>query len=173
MVCTLHVSTGGVKDLQSLVTRSLFSVCSQCLRYAHSSARNMFVSSESSDVLLHFITPELQKAIDFNKAFDSFQHEATWNSLRNHSISEQYICFLTKQNTDQRATVLTDVESDEFSIARGTKQGDLLSSLLFNSVLQSAMEKDIGIWKDEGLGIKLSDEKKTVFQTWASQTTCS
>ena len=35
-----------------------------------------------------------------------------------------------------------------------------LSSLLFNSFLQSAMEKDIETWKDEGLGIKLSDEKR-------------
>ena len=61
---------------------------------------------------------------------------------------------------DQRATVLTDVESDEFGIAHGTKQGDPLSSLLFNSVLQSAMEKDIGTWKEKGLGIKLSDEKR-------------
>ena len=61
---------------------------------------------------------------------------------------------------DQRATVLTDVESDEFRIARGTKQGDLLSSLLFHSVLQSAVEKDTETWNDKGLGIKLSDEKR-------------
>ena len=55
--------------------------------------------------------------------------------------------------------MLTDVESDEFGIAHGTKHGDLWSSLLFNSVLQSAMEKDIETWKDKGEGIKLSDEK--------------
>ena len=64
-----------------------------------------------------------------------------------------------KLYTDQRATVLTDVESDEFGIARGTNQGDLLSSLLFNSVLQLAMEKDIETWKENGLDIKRSDEK--------------
>ena len=43
---------------------------------------------------------------------------------------------------------LTDVESDEFGIARGTKHGEPLSSLLFNSVLQSSMEKDVEIWKE-------------------------
>ena len=48
----------------------------------------------------------------------------------------------SKLYADQRATVLTDVESDEFRIARGATQGDPLSSLLFNSVLQSAMEKE-------------------------------
>ena len=29
--------------------------------------------------------------VDFKKAFDSMQHDAIWSSLRNHSISEQYI----------------------------------------------------------------------------------
>ena len=54
-------------------------------------------------------------------------------------------------------TVLTDVESDEFRNVRGTKQGD---RLLFNSVLQSPVEKDTETWNENGLGIKLSDEKK-------------
>ena len=40
------------------------------------------------------------------------------------------------------------------------KQGDLLISLLSNSVLESTMEKDVETWKENGLGIKLSDEKK-------------
>ena len=99
-------------------------------------------------------------AIDFQKAFDSIQRDAIWSSLRNHSISEQYICLLKKLYADQRATVLTDVESDEFKIARGTKQGDLLSSLLCNSVLQSAMVKDIGTWNEKGLGIKIGRREK-------------
>ena len=59
-------------------------------------------------------------ASDLKKAFDSMQHAAIWRSFRNHSVSEQYICFLQKLYTDQRATVLTDVESDKFGIARGT-----------------------------------------------------
>ena len=40
------------------------------------------------------------------------------------SVSDQYIYFRKILYTDQRATVLCDVESDEFGIARGTKQGD-------------------------------------------------
>ena len=35
-------------------------------------------------------------AIDFQKTFDSIQHDAIWRYLRNHSISEQYICLLKK-----------------------------------------------------------------------------
>ena len=41
-----------------------------------------------------------------------------------------------------------------------TKQRDPLSSFLFNSVLQSAKEKDTGTWNDKGLGIELGDEKR-------------
>ena len=68
--------------------------------------------------------------------------------------------FSESLHADQRATLLTVVKSDEFEIARGTEQGDLFSSSLFNSVLQSAMEKDIGIWKEKSCGIKLGDENK-------------
>ena len=47
-------------------------------------------------------------AIDVQKAFGSIQHDATWRSLTEHSISDQYICLLKKLYADQRATVLTD-----------------------------------------------------------------
>ena len=33
-------------------------------------------------------------AIDDKKAFDSIQNDAIWRCLRNHSISEEYICLL-------------------------------------------------------------------------------
>ena len=75
-------------------------------------------------------------------------------------LSEQYICLVKRLYADQSATALTDVESDEFEIARGQKQGDFLSSFLFNSVLQSAMEKDTGTWNEKVLGIKLGEEKR-------------
>ena len=55
-------------------------------------------------------------AIDVQKAFDSIHHDAIWSSLRKQSISEQQIGLLKKLNADQRATVLTDVESDSGSL---------------------------------------------------------
>ena len=58
--------------------------------------------------------------------------------------------------TDQRATVLTDVEGDEFSWNKTRRP---LCGLFFNSVLQSAMERDMKTWTEKGLAIKLSDEK--------------
>ena len=49
----------------------------------------------------------------------------------------------------QLALVMTDAESGEFHVWRGTKQGDLQRSLLFNAVLQHVMTKDIEQCKRE------------------------
>ena len=58
----------------------------------------------------------------------------------------------------QEGTVFTDKESDVFPIKRGTKQGDPLSSLLFNTVLQYSLENDLIQWQEKQTGIRLSDK---------------
>ena len=59
---------------------------------------------------------------------------------------------------NQKASVQTDVESNMFEIQKGTKQGDPMSSLLFNTVLQNSLKDDIQRWqKKKGMGIYLSD----------------
>ena len=60
--------------------------------------------------------------------------------------------------SQQEGTVLTDKESDAFPIKRGTKPGDPLSSLLFNTVLQFSMEGDLKRWQEKQKGIRLSDK---------------
>ena len=42
---------------------------------------------------------------------------------------------------DQKASVQTDEESESFDIQKGSKQGDPMSSLLFNTVLQYSLKK--------------------------------
>ena len=79
-------------------------------------------------------------------------------ALKSYGIEHDYISFLKKLCRDQKATVLTEEESDMFDIKKGTKQGDPLSSLLFNMVLQKALEDDIPRWQEKkGMGIYLSD----------------
>ena len=64
---------------------------------------------------------------------------------------------LQRLYSQQEGTVLTDKESDVFSIKRGTKQGDPLSSLLFNTVLQYSLREDLDRWQERRKVIKLSD----------------
>ena len=87
-------------------------------------------------------TYEWVAKIDFAKPFDAVHLEAIWRSLATFEISKPYVSLLKKLYSNRCATVLTDTESDEFQTARGSKQGDPWSSLLFNSVLHFAMEDD-------------------------------
>ena len=54
----------------------------------------------------------------------------------------------------------TDEESETFDIQKGSKQGDPLSSLLFNTVLQYALKNVVQKWQKKGMGIYLSDQER-------------
>ena len=75
------------------------------------------------------------------------------STSRRHSAPSHTNQFGTPSYRDQKASVLTDEESDMFEIKKGTKQGDFLSSLLFNMVLQNSP----ALAKGKGMGIYLSD----------------
>ena len=96
--------------------------------------------------------------IDFTKAFDSIKHSAIWKSLRHYGVKPAYVKLLQRLYSQQEGTVLTDKESEVFSIKRGTKQGDPLSSLLFNTVLQYSLESNLTKWQENKKGIRLSDK---------------
>ena len=96
--------------------------------------------------------------VDFTKAFDSISHKSIWDALKSCNIDHDYISLLKKIYRDQKASVQTDEESNIFDIRKGTKQGDPLSSLLFNTVLQYSLKDEIQRWlKKKGMGIYLSD----------------
>ena len=84
--------------------------------------------------------------IDFMKAYDSIIHNSIWDALETCGIEHQYINLLKRRYKNQKATVMTDKESDMFEIKKGTKQGDPPSSLLFNTVLQVALRDDFPRW---------------------------
>ena len=86
--------------------------------------------------------------IDFMKAFDRIRHRALWTSL------PSYVGLLKRLYSQQEGTVMTDTESAVFSITTGTKQGDPVSSLLFN------LEDDLKRWQEKRKGIRLSDKKR-------------
>ena len=63
-------------------------------------------------------------AVDFQKAFDSVIFDSIWASLRESGVEEGYIHLLECLYSDQKGTVKFGVQSDEFNIESGTKQGD-------------------------------------------------
>ena len=85
--------------------------------------------------------------VDFTKAFDSIIHKSIWDALKSCNIDHDYISFLKKIFRDQKASVQTDEESNIFDIREGTKQGDPLSSLPFNTVLQYSLKDEIQRWQ--------------------------
>ena len=99
--------------------------------------------------------------VDFMKAFDSISHNSIWEALLSCNVDHGYVCLLRKIYKDQKASVQTDEESEIFDIQKGSKQGDPMSSLLFNTVLQYALKNVIHRWqKKKGMGIYLSDQER-------------
>ena len=72
-------------------------------------------------------------------------------------VKPAYVRLLQRLYSQQEGTVLTDKASSVFSIKKGTKQGDPLSSLLFNTVLQYSLEEDLKRWQEKRKDIRLSD----------------
>eukprot|EP00973_Karenia_brevis_P040351 5574495-Karenia_brevis.AAC.1 len=100
-------------------------------------------------------------AVDFKKVFDSVDHDALWESLAKQKIAAPYIKLLQTLYTNQVATVKTDRQSRQFNVQRGVKQGDPLSSLFFNALLEDLFKTLKLRWTQPGHGIKLGDTPMT------------
>ena len=99
--------------------------------------------------------------VDFTKPFDSISHKSIWEALMSCNVDHEYVSLLRKFYKDQKASVQTDEESESFDIQKGSKQGDPMSSLLFNTVLQYSLKNEIQQWqKKKGMGIYLSDHDR-------------
>ena len=75
--------------------------------------------------------------IDFEKAFDTIEHEPLWKALAQQGVGPHYIDILKKLYRNQSATIVAGGESRRFSITRGVRQGDPISSLLFVAVMET------------------------------------
>ena len=96
--------------------------------------------------------------VDVTTLHLEFQSTHLWWMLL---ADEEYVSLLRKIYKDQKASVQTDEESESFDIQKGSKQGDPMSSLLFNTVLQYSLKNEIQRWqKKKGMGIYLSDQER-------------
>ena len=71
--------------------------------------------------------------IDYIKAFNCMDHNKLWKILKEMGISGHLICLLRNLYAGQEATVRTGHgTTDCFQIAKGVRQGCILSPCLFN-----------------------------------------
>ncbi|XP_045496057.1 uncharacterized protein LOC123694618 [Colias croceus] len=89
--------------------------------------------------------------VDFNKAFDTLEHEFIWMALKTQGVQPKYLRILQNVYTKSTAQVKLETIGQEFPIRRGVRQGDPISPKLFSAVLETIFRKLD--WKNLGLNI--------------------
>ena len=80
--------------------------------------------------------------IDFKQAFDSINRKKIWTALRSFGISEKLIRLVKETLTETKGRVrIHNQLTDAFEVTSGVKQGDALSTTVFNIVLHFALCK--------------------------------
>ena len=120
-----------------------------------STCDHLFTITQVHEMAEEWTIPLWTATVDFKKAFDTVTHQSIWRALSDQGTPVAYVQLLAKLYDGQTATVRTDRMSREFHIQRGTKQGDPLSSLLFNCVSESIMRTIKQKWSKNRIGLQL------------------
>ena len=119
---------------------------------------HLFVIRQLSEKANEFCLPLWVAAIDFQKAFDSFSHTALWKALLEQGVPKVYTNALQRLYASQTGTVIAGESSREFAILRESRQGDPISPILFNAVLEMILRPCIEKWKTKKWGWSLSED---------------
>ena len=113
---------------------------------------------------LQALLPDHRPPGCWNKEVESGESACGWRRSTSQRRSTRYVmmrygnpcrtCLLKNQKLEP------DKESDDFPIARGSKQGNPWSSQLFNSVLQVALQDDLRTWRKKRVGITYEEDHR-------------
>ena len=90
--------------------------------------------------------------MDYEKAFDSVEHEEIIKALEEHQVPTAYLETIKSMYRTCTSQVRMDNDlSKSFEIRRGVRQGDTLSPNMFNSGLEQVFRRLN--WQDKGINI--------------------
>ena len=123
---------------------------------------HLFAMTILAEKCNEFNMPLWVATLDFRKAFDSINHDQIWRSLIAHGVEPVYVHTLSKLYQGQRACIQSDAQSRYFPIMKGTKQGDPISPIVFNSVLEEVMRDVKTEWSRKRYGLQLGHGGETL-----------
>ena len=81
--------------------------------------------------------PILMFAVDFEKAFDSIEHNFVIATLRQYGFAENFIKWMKLLLSDNQSCIMINgYITDFFQVNRGTKQGNPISPYTFILILE-------------------------------------
>ena len=116
---------------------------------------HLFTMTMIADKCKEFNIPLWVAAIDFSKAFDSIHHGSIFKALKEQGVPLAYVEVMARLYKEQHASVQGECRSRAFPISKGTKQGDPISPLIFNAVLEMVMRKVKDKWKIRKYGFDM------------------
>ena len=106
-------------------------------RSSHSTNNALTIAESLISTSIEFNVDLWVLSVDLRKAFDRVEHGPLSYALRAQGLDSGY-CASPERLYDKQNCILGDER--RFSISSGVRQGDVRSPLLFNSVLESAIQ---------------------------------
>lgn len=89
--------------------------------------------------------------VDYRKAFDSIKHVKIWEGLKKQGIPMKIIRVLKNVYEKAKAYIKIDRKGPVFKVTNGIKQGDPMSSNIFNCVLEEIFRQMD--WEKKGIEV--------------------
>lgn len=124
---------------------------------ADGAAENIFVLASAIHKARAELSPLHMATLDVKKAFDTVNHKGIIYVLRKNKLPEDLIAYLG--NLYSSSTTVLEVRgkrSEPIHAARGVRQGDPLSPLLFNLVINEVLDGLLPIIGVETGGVKIN-----------------
>ena len=120
-------------------------------RSGYSTIDHLHTINQLIEKTLEFNRPLCLAFVDYEKAFDSIEHNAVFNSMREQGVEEDYIEIIRNIYENGTSIIRLHKDTDEIKIAKGVRQGDTISPKLFTASLESTFRKTN--WEGKGVNI--------------------